>query len=74
MKAATPHAFTSLRIELPAESVAPLLAGLGYHPLDRIRIADRALYARADWTSLPVMVERAPGTERLGLLFPQIRF
>ena len=71
-EAGPPAAFTSIRIELPAESVAPLLAVLGYRPLDRIRIGDRALYARGD--SLPVMVEGTPGTEQLGLLVPQIRF
>ena len=79
--------FSWLRIELCGSAVAaagdrldPLLAGLGYRRLERIRLEDAegtlALYWRAVAASLPLMVERrrAGSEERLGLLFPQIRF
>jgi hypothetical protein len=79
--------FTWLRIELSGSGVASagerldsLLGGLGYRRLERIRLEDAdgtlALYWRADAASLPIMVERrrAGSEERLGLLFPQIRF
>jgi hypothetical protein len=79
--------FTWLRIELCGSAVAaagerldPLLGGLGYRRLERIRLEDAegtlALYWRVDAASLPLMVERRRSgcEERLGLLFPQIRF
>lgn len=79
--------FTWLRIELCGSGIAaagerldPLLAELGYRRLERIRLEDAegtlALYWRADAASLPLMVERrrSGAEERLGLLFPQIRF
>ena len=79
--------FTWLRIELcgaglasAGERLDPILGGLGYRRLERIRLEDAdgtlALYWRADAASLPLMVERrrAGSEERLGLFFPQIRF
>ena len=79
--------FTWLRIELCGSEMAaacerldPLLAELGYRRLERIRLEDAegtlALYWRTDAASLPLMVERrrAGSEEKLGLLFPQIRF
>ena len=79
--------FTWLRIELCGSRLASagerldrLLGDLGYRCLERIRLEDAdgtlALYWRAEAASLPLMVERrrAGSEERLGLLFPQIRF